>query len=39
MGKQSPEQVRKTFWESTKDLEEGVRGFAMIFSGWLRISL
>lgn len=28
MGKQSPEQVRKTFWGERKDLEEGVRGFA-----------
>ena len=28
MGKQSPEQVRKTFWGERKDLEEGVCGFA-----------
>lgn len=28
MGKQTPEQVRKTFWQERKDLEEEVRGFA-----------
>src|SRR5690349_1811492 len=28
MGKQSGDQVRKTFWSERQDLEEGVRGFA-----------
>jgi N utilization substance protein B len=28
MGKQTPEQVRKTFWEERNDVEEGTRGFA-----------
>jgi transcription antitermination protein NusB len=28
MGRQSSEQVRKTFWSERQDLEEGVRGFA-----------
>ena len=28
MGKQSPEQVRKTFWAERKDVEEETRGFA-----------
>ncbi len=28
MGKQTPEQVRETFWQERKDLEEEVRGFA-----------
>ncbi len=28
IGKQTPEQVRKTFWQERKDLEEEVRGFA-----------
>lgn len=28
MGKQSREQVERTFWAERKDLEEGVRGFA-----------
>lgn len=28
MGKQSPEQVRKTFWAERDNVEEGVRGFA-----------
>jgi len=28
MGKQSPEQVRQTFWAERDNVEEGVRGFA-----------
>jgi N utilization substance protein B len=28
MGKQSPEQVRKTFWEQRSDVEDETRGFA-----------
>jgi N utilization substance protein B len=28
MGKQTPEQVRKSFWEERNDVEEGTRGFA-----------
>jgi N utilization substance protein B len=28
MGKQSPEQVRKTFWSERKEMDESVRGFA-----------
>ena len=28
MGKQSPDQVRKTFWAERDNVEEGVRGFA-----------
>ncbi len=28
MGKQSPEQVRKTFWAERKETEDEVRGFA-----------
>jgi N utilization substance protein B len=28
MGKQTSEQVQKTFWAERKDLDEGVRGFA-----------
>jgi transcription antitermination protein NusB len=28
MGKQTPDQVRKTFWGERGDLDEGVRGFA-----------
>jgi transcription antitermination protein NusB len=28
MGKQTPEQVRKTFWNERTDLEPGTRGFA-----------
>jgi transcription antitermination protein NusB len=28
MGKQSSDQVRKTFWQERQDLEDGVRGFA-----------
>jgi N utilization substance protein B len=28
LGKQSPEQVRKTFWAERKDMEDEVRGFA-----------
>lgn len=28
MGKQSPDEVRRTFWQERKDMEESVRGFA-----------
>ena len=28
MGKQSPEQVRKSFWSERKEMDESVRGFA-----------
>jgi transcription antitermination protein NusB len=28
MGKQDPEQVRKTFWSERKEMDESVRGFA-----------
>ena len=28
MGKQTPEQVRKTFWSERKEMDESVRGFA-----------
>ncbi len=28
MGKQTPEQVRKTFWSERKDMDDSVRGFA-----------
>ena len=28
VGKQTPDQVRKTFWNERKDVEEEVRGFA-----------
>ena len=28
MGKQTSEQVERTFWAERKDLDEGVRGFA-----------
>ncbi|MCU1286432.1 MAG: NusB antitermination factor [Acidobacteriales bacterium] len=28
MGKQTPEQVRKTFWAERKDVDESTRGFA-----------
>ncbi len=28
MGKQSPDQVRKTFWSERKEMDESVRGFA-----------
>jgi transcription antitermination protein NusB len=28
MGKQTPDQVRKTFWQERADIEEDVRGFA-----------
>jgi len=28
MGKQSPEQVRKTFWSERQEMDESVRGFA-----------
>jgi len=28
MGKQEPEQVRKTFWAERKDMDDEVRGFA-----------
>lgn len=28
MGKQTPEQVRKTFWGERQDVDDGVRGFA-----------
>lgn len=28
MGKQSPEQVRKSFWSERKEMDEAVRGFA-----------
>jgi N utilization substance protein B len=28
MGKQTPDEVRRTFWQERKDMEESVRGFA-----------